>query len=114
MPVVVHDQPLSMGWCLDCHRHPEDIFRPPGRGRPTSPGSPRKGRLNAIYGLFLKDQSRIHASGTMRRVPPMNEDTPADNRNGSAAPARPTGGVSTSSPTPRNSATGSSSGFPRR
>lgn len=28
MPVVVHDQPLSMGWCLDCHRHPEKGLRP--------------------------------------------------------------------------------------
>jgi hypothetical protein len=28
MPVVVHDQPLSMGWCLDCHRHPDRALRP--------------------------------------------------------------------------------------
>jgi len=24
MPVVFQDQPLSMGWCLDCHRNVED------------------------------------------------------------------------------------------
>lgn len=28
MPVVRHEQPLSMGWCLDCHRHPEEAMRP--------------------------------------------------------------------------------------
>ena len=28
MEVVRHDKPLSMGWCLDCHRSPEDALRP--------------------------------------------------------------------------------------
>jgi len=28
MEVVRHDQPLSMGWCLDCHRNPENNLRP--------------------------------------------------------------------------------------
>jgi hypothetical protein len=28
MTVVYHDQPLSMSWCLDCHRHPENALRP--------------------------------------------------------------------------------------
>ena len=28
MKVVHHDQPLSMGWCLDCHRSPEKHLRP--------------------------------------------------------------------------------------
>jgi hypothetical protein len=28
MPVVYHSQPLSMAWCLDCHRHPENALRP--------------------------------------------------------------------------------------
>lgn len=27
MSVVRHDQPLSMSWCLDCHRHPEKHLR---------------------------------------------------------------------------------------
>jgi len=26
--VVRHDQTLSMGWCLDCHRAPENNLRP--------------------------------------------------------------------------------------
>ncbi len=28
MEVVYQDQPLSMGWCLDCHRNPEQHLRP--------------------------------------------------------------------------------------
>ncbi len=28
MEVVSHDQPMSMGWCLDCHRNPEAYIRP--------------------------------------------------------------------------------------
>jgi menaquinone reductase, multiheme cytochrome c subunit len=29
MEVVAQVQPLSMGWCLDCHRNPEPHLRPP-------------------------------------------------------------------------------------
>jgi hypothetical protein len=28
MEVVWHDQPLSMAWCLECHREPEEFIRP--------------------------------------------------------------------------------------
>jgi hypothetical protein len=28
MEVVWHDQPQSMGWCLECHRAPEENLRP--------------------------------------------------------------------------------------
>jgi Cytochrome c7 and related cytochrome c len=28
MTVVRHDQPLSMAWCLDCHRNPDKRLRP--------------------------------------------------------------------------------------
>ena len=31
MEVVRIDQPLSMGWCLDCHRDPEENIRPLSR-----------------------------------------------------------------------------------
>lgn len=31
MEVVQMDQPLSMSWCLDCHRNPEPHIRPPGQ-----------------------------------------------------------------------------------
>jgi hypothetical protein len=30
MPVVFHDKELSMGWCLNCHRAPENHLRPVG------------------------------------------------------------------------------------
>jgi hypothetical protein len=29
MPIVRHEMPLSMSWCLDCHKHPETNLRPP-------------------------------------------------------------------------------------
>ena len=28
MEVVMQKKPLSMGWCLDCHRNPEPFLRP--------------------------------------------------------------------------------------
>jgi len=28
MAVVYHNQPMSMAWCLECHRHPENHLRP--------------------------------------------------------------------------------------
>ena len=28
MDVVAQHKPLSMGWCLDCHRNPDDHIRP--------------------------------------------------------------------------------------
>lgn len=31
MPEVVQREPLSMGWCLECHRSPEEFLRPPDR-----------------------------------------------------------------------------------
>jgi hypothetical protein len=30
MDVVVQKKPLSMGWCLDCHRNPDAFIGPPG------------------------------------------------------------------------------------
>jgi hypothetical protein len=60
MPVVVHDQPLSMGWCLDCHRHTEDHLRPPSEVTNFAwqpPGS----RTQREFGLEQKERSRVHA-----------------------------------------------------
>lgn len=45
MEVVHHAKPLSMGFCLECHRNPEDYIRPPEEvynldwERPTDPES---------------------------------------------------------------------------
>ena len=60
MPVVVHDKPLSMGWCLDCHRDPENHLRPPAEVTNFA-WQPPEGRSQRDFGLFLKDESRIHA-----------------------------------------------------
>jgi len=30
MPLTYRAEPLTMGWCLSCHRHPESYLRPPG------------------------------------------------------------------------------------
>lgn len=42
MEVVRHDQPLSMSWCLDCHRAPEEHLRP----------------LDEIYNMDWRPESR--------------------------------------------------------
>ena len=60
MPVVVHEKSLSMGWCLDCHRHPEGNLRPLSevtnlRWRPS------ESRTQEEVGLFFKDEYKVHA-----------------------------------------------------
>lgn len=58
MPVVMHTSPLSMGWCLECHRHPEDSLRPPSEA--THFGwQPPQGQTQHEFGLTLKQRSRI-------------------------------------------------------
>jgi hypothetical protein len=34
MNVVYHDQPQSMGWCLNCHRNPQEFVRPIAAAKP--------------------------------------------------------------------------------
>jgi hypothetical protein len=54
MPVVVHEEPLSMGWCLECHRHPERHLRPAQQA--TAMGwRPPEGRSQSEFGRYLKD-----------------------------------------------------------
>ena len=31
LPVVFQSQPLSMGWCLECHRNPQPSLVPPDK-----------------------------------------------------------------------------------
>jgi hypothetical protein len=60
MPVVVHEKPLSMGWCLDCHRHPEHELRPVAEV--ADPGwRPTDGRNQRDSGLALKDEYKVDA-----------------------------------------------------
>jgi len=60
MPVVRHEKPLSMGWCLDCHRHPEEYLRPPAEVTNFT-WQPPEGSSAREFGTLLKDQARIHA-----------------------------------------------------
>lgn len=62
MPVVVHDQPLSMGWCLDCHRHPELHLRPSSEvTNITLDWQPPKGQTREQHSALLKERNRINA-----------------------------------------------------
>jgi len=59
MEVVAQVAPLSMGWCLDCHRDPDPHLRPPEQATSmtwTAPGDPRE------YGRQLREASRIEPS----------------------------------------------------
>ena len=39
MDVVYQTQPLSMAWCVDCHRHPERALRPPSEAKARTEAS---------------------------------------------------------------------------
>jgi hypothetical protein len=60
MQVVVHDQPLSMGWCLDCHREPEDHLRPVAEATNLA-WRPPEGRSQRDYGSYVRDEYKIQA-----------------------------------------------------
>jgi hypothetical protein len=60
MPVIVHEKPLSMGWCLDCHREPERYLRP-AEDATNFAWHPPRGWTQQELGLLLKDHSQIHA-----------------------------------------------------
>ncbi|MCA9617753.1 MAG: cytochrome c3 family protein [Myxococcales bacterium] len=47
MEVVHQDEPLSMGWCLDCHRDPTPHLRPPELVTAMEPLDPRDPRVEA-------------------------------------------------------------------
>ena len=56
MEEVYQAQPLSMGWCLDCHRSPDLNLRPPTEVTNMTwkaPGDP------AAYGKTLREQNHI-------------------------------------------------------
>jgi hypothetical protein len=58
MKVIVHDQPLSMGWCLDCHRQPENHLRPVSEAANLS-WRPAEGRTQRDLGLFLRSEYKV-------------------------------------------------------
>ncbi len=46
MPLTFQAEPLTMGWCLDCHRNPGPHLRPPDAiydpGWPSPTSDPKK------------------------------------------------------------------------
>ncbi len=63
MDIVAQTQPLSMGWCLDCHRAPETALRPLDKitdlgwtpvGHPYANGETDKEKAQLLVGEKLK------------------------------------------------------------
>ena len=59
MDVVRQVQPLSMGWCLDCHRNPEPNLRPPEMVTVMDWVPPED---PATYGARLREAANINPS----------------------------------------------------
>lgn len=65
MDVVAQAQPLSMGWCLDCHRSPEKNLRP--LDQITNLGwKPPAGEAGVALGKELKQQFHIRDTQYMQ------------------------------------------------
>jgi len=60
MEVVHRVAPLSMGWCLDCHRNPVDALRP--RSEITNMAFDQRTSLTRAEREALRDQYHIHPS----------------------------------------------------
>jgi hypothetical protein len=60
MDVVYQDQPLSMGWCLDCHREPEGRLRP--QSEITNMTWAPDPAARADLGVRLRRENDIHPS----------------------------------------------------
>jgi hypothetical protein len=59
MDVVAQHEPLSMGWCLDCHRAPEQYLRPVNEV--TNMGyAPPSGQTQLVAGLELRRENDIN------------------------------------------------------
>ena len=80
MPVVVHDKSLSMGWCLDCHRQPENQLRPVTEATNLA-WRPAEGRTQHDLGLYSEGRVQGSRPGTVCRVPPMNQEIRLQHRN---------------------------------
>jgi cytochrome c7-like protein len=68
MEVVTQAQPLSMGWCLDCHRAPNEHIRPVSQvtnmGWAADPNNENERRV--IAGLQARATPPEHCSGCHR------------------------------------------------
>ena len=61
MEVVYQHEPLSMGWCLDCHRAPEQHLRPPADVVKMD-WQPPDGQDRVAYGSKLRQENNINPS----------------------------------------------------
>jgi len=59
MEIVRQEKPLSMGWCLDCHRHPEPALRPLDR---ITDMAWIPDEDPALLGARLREERGIHPS----------------------------------------------------
>lgn len=72
MEVVTQAEPLSMGWCLDCHRAPEPHIRPLNRitdmdwTPDTATGAEREEQNAIIAGLSARATPPENCSGCHR------------------------------------------------
>jgi hypothetical protein len=63
MEVVYQQEPLSMGWCLDCHRNPDARLRDPLTDRITDmTWTPANGEDRAAYGARVRAKYNINPS----------------------------------------------------
>lgn len=66
MEVVHQEQPLSMSWCLDCHRNPEKNLRPKSEVTNMAWSAEKNaGKSQLELGLELKKQYGIHDAAYM-------------------------------------------------
>lgn len=63
MDVVRQEQPLAMGWCLDCHRDPGPALRPPGEV--TNMGWENDGSFDSAAAVATVNPP-VHCSGCHR------------------------------------------------
>ena len=59
MEVVHQDQPLNMGWCLECHRNPEKHLRP----------------LDRITDMEWKPENQLELGAELRKQYNINPST---------------------------------------
>ncbi|RMG19212.1 MAG: cytochrome C [Planctomycetota bacterium] len=59
MDVVYQAQPLSMSWCVDCHRHPEKHLRPPEHATDMT-WAPPAGKSAYEFGREYRAQNNIN------------------------------------------------------
>jgi hypothetical protein len=61
MEEVFQQEPLSMSWCLDCHRNPEKNLRPPAEVTNMT-WAPPDGQDPIEYGKMLREKNHLNPS----------------------------------------------------